>query len=145
MAPQTSHGYSVPNPLVDPHKRITVLKRKYYGQHLLVDTQRCNSRITSVPEVTVFIKELVDLIGMVGWGEPLVTRFPEDSAIGSLQGVSAIQMIYTSSITLHGHDLSRDMYLDVFSCKEYDEAKVETFVKDFFSPTKCKTQTIFRK
>jgi len=145
MLKDTGHGYNIPNPLLDIHKQITVDDEKYYGQHMLVDTRRCNKRITSIPDVTRFIKELVGLIDMVGWQEPMVTRFPEDKSIGSLQGVSAIQMIYTSSITLHGHDNTRDMYLDIFSCKEYDTDKVESFVKEFFSPVVYKSQTVLRK
>lgn len=139
------HGYSIPDPTIDLHKQITVDDEKYYGQHMLVDTRRCNSKITSIPAVTQFIKELVVLIDMVGWQEPMVTRFPEDKALGSLQGVSAIQMIYTSSITLHGHDQTRDMYLDVFSCKAYEAEKVENFVKEFFAPVVYKSQTLLRK
>jgi S-adenosylmethionine/arginine decarboxylase-like enzyme len=145
MLKNSGHGYNIPNPLLDIHKQITVNDEKYYGQHMLVDTRRCNERITSIPDVTRFIKELVGLIDMVGWQEPMVTRFPEDKAIGSLKGVSAIQLIYTSSITLHGHDNTRDMYLDIFSCKEYDTDKVESFVKEFFSPVVYKSQTVLRK
>ena len=145
MLRDTGHGYNIPNPLLDLHKQITVDDKKYYGQHMLIDTRQCNSKIISIPDVTQFIKELVVLIDMVGWKEPMVTRFPEDKALGSLQGVSAIQMIYTSSITLHGHDVTRDMYLDIFSCKEYDAEKVENFVKEFFSPVVYKSQTVLRK
>lgn len=145
MLKDSGHGYNIPNPLLDIHKQILVDDERYYGQHMLVDTRRCNHKITSIPDVTSFIKELVVLIDMVGWKEPMITRFPEDKSIGSLQGVSAIQMIYTSSITLHGHDNTRDMYLDIFSCKQYDTDKVESFVKEFFEPVVYKSQTFLRK
>ena len=45
-------------------------------------------------------------------------------------------LIETSNITAHFVEETNDMYLDVFSCKPFDEKKVEDIVGAYFGPVK---------
>jgi S-adenosylmethionine/arginine decarboxylase-like enzyme len=58
---------------------------------------------------------------------------------------SAVQLIQTSAITIHTNDEARDMYLDVFSCKDFEAETVIKAVKDWFAPASIDSQTLLRK
>jgi len=49
-----------------------------------------------------------------------------------LVGTSAIQFIKTSNITIHTLDLLKNVYLNVFSCKDFDTEVVKSFSSNFF-------------
>ncbi len=49
-----------------------------------------------------------------------------------LVGTSAIQFIKTSNITIHTLDILKQVYLNVFSCTDFDEEQVELFTIDWF-------------
>jgi S-adenosylmethionine/arginine decarboxylase-like enzyme len=101
----------------------------------------CNENITSIQAVKEFITQLVMDIDMVPFGECHCYRFGEGEEIG----LSAVQLIYTSSITMHTNDLYREGYLDVFSCKDFSENQVNESVKQVFSPERVEYQTIIRE
>ena len=84
---------------------------------------------------------MVKRIDMVPFGEPFVERFGEDDEVG----ISAVQLIQTSAITIHTNDEARDMYLDVFSCKDFNAEDVLSAVKDWFAPEGLDSQTLLRK
>ena len=64
---------------------------------------------------------LCKVIEMIPHGDPYVDRFGERD----LEGVSGVQMIETSSITLHADEGENRVFVDIFSCKKfnYDDAK----------------------
>ena len=112
----------------------------YYGKHLIVTAKACNENILDKAKIAAFVKELVPRIDMVAFGEPLVERFGE----GVQVGISAVQLILTSAITIHTNDQARDMYLDVFSCKTFAEDEVLKFVQEAFNPTSTNYQVLMR-
>lgn len=79
-----------------------------------------------------FLRELVSEIDMKAYGAPLLEHF----GTGKAKGWSAVQLIETSCITLHTCDDSRNMHLDVFSCKEFDPEVVKAFMQRFWCPEK---------
>jgi S-adenosylmethionine/arginine decarboxylase-like enzyme len=81
-----------------------------------------------------FINELIVEIDMEAYGPPLIEHFGKDGA----KGWSIVQLITTSCVTLHTCDSSRDMYLDLFSCKRFDAERVKRFIQLWFSPRKIK-------
>jgi S-adenosylmethionine/arginine decarboxylase-like enzyme len=78
---------------------------------------------------------------MIRHGEPIVARFGE----GIQVGISAVQLITTSAITIHTNDQARDLYLDVFSCKWFAEDTVLNKVKQMFAPQEITYQIVMRK
>ena len=143
----SNNGHAIqdaPTPL-EVHRNVIIMGKRYYGKQLLLDAEECNGNILSIQMVTDFIKQLVKEIDMLAWDDPLVEHFPQDDSIGSVKGISAVQLIYTSSITLHGHDNTRDMYLDVFSCKDFCKEEVEKFVTKFFKPKSITSQVVLRR
>jgi S-adenosylmethionine/arginine decarboxylase-like enzyme len=123
------------------YKGIQQNGKSYYGKHMLLHMVNCNENITSIQAVKEFITQLVMDIDMVPFGECHCYRFGEGEEIG----LSAVQLIYTSSITMHTNDLYREGYLDVFSCKDFSENQVNESVKQVFSPERVEYQTIIRE
>jgi S-adenosylmethionine/arginine decarboxylase-like enzyme len=105
-----------------------------WGQHLVLDMGGCNENICHKEAIRVFVKELVDEIDMVAYGEPIIVHFAEHSYEAA--GYSLVQLIETSAITGHFSDNNRDAYLDIFSCKSIDQATAIAVVERHFSPKK---------
>jgi S-adenosylmethionine/arginine decarboxylase-like enzyme len=107
----------------------------------MLDCSGCEG-ITDADNVRAFVKELVTAIDMVAVGEPWIER----TAIGipDKEGYSLYQLIVTSNISAHFVDQSKQTYLDVFSCKEFDKYIVCSVVKKYFNPSRIKTNFIAR-
>ena len=122
------------------YRRIQYAGVIYYGKHLIVTAKGCNKNILDISAITKFLATLTKRIDMVAYGDPVVARFGQGIEIG----ISAVQLIETSAITIHTNDSARDMYLDVFSCKTFDEEKAIAFIKKTFSPKSMNQQVLLR-
>ena len=117
---------------------------EYWGYHLVLDCKNGRKlNEDSEEDIRTFIKELVDKIDMVAYGEPNIAYLPTPSR-PECSGWSVVQLIYTSSITCHFADDSGDFYLDVFSCKIFDVDVVIDYVQQYFSPSTVKQTYLLR-
>jgi len=115
----------------------------YWGYHLMLDCGMCDlNKMTDKDNIRAFVKELVKSIDMIAIGEPWI----EQTAIGipDKEGFSMYQLIVTSNISAHFVDIPRQIYLDVFSCKDFDQEVVKNIVIKYFDPIKIKTNFILR-
>ena len=105
----------------------------YWGYHLILDCAELNPEAINDPDIIYnFVKRLVKDIDMVAYGEPQIVNFGS----GNKAGYTLVQLIETSNICAHfvpddGMG-GNAMYLDVFSCKEYDDEIVIKLVKEYF-------------
>ena len=107
----------------------------------MLDCSKCvPSTIRCAQNISVFTNSLVQRIDMVPYGKPQVVMF----GTGNKKGYTLVQLIETSNICAHFVEESDDMYLDVFSCKPFDEKVVKKVVDDFFSPATMDTKLILR-
>ena len=60
------------------------------------------------------------------------------------QGTSAVQFILTSSIVIHTLDQLRAVYINMFSCKEFDPKVAEQFSVKWFGAGDCSARFIDR-
>jgi len=60
------------------------------------------------------------------------------------QGTSAVQFILTSSIVIHTLDQLGAVYINIFSCKEYDPKVAEKFSVEWFGATDCSARFLDR-
>jgi S-adenosylmethionine/arginine decarboxylase-like enzyme len=123
------------------YKNIEVEGVAYYGKHMMLTCEQCNDQLLDLDVMSDFLKQLADEIDMIRHGEPLVARFGE----GIQVGISAVQLITTSALTVHTNDAARDLYLDVFSCKWFDEQTVIDSVNHRYAPQKLTYQVVLRK
>ena len=73
-------------------------------------------------------------------GAPWIER----TAIGipDKEGFSLYQLIFTSNVLAHFIDNQRHIYLDVFSCKEFDIDTIKDVVTTYFTLTKMKATLV---
>lgn len=113
---------------------------KHWGKHLLINARKGNLNVKCPYAITDFSKRLVKDIDMIPYGNPQVIHFGEDNKAG----YTLVQLIQTSNITGHFCDSSLDFYIDVFSCKDYDEKKVVELIEAVFKPQALKAQVVLR-
>jgi S-adenosylmethionine decarboxylase len=112
----------------------------HWGKHLILNCKAGNKNVLCKNAVSAFNTNLVKAIDMKAYGAPQVYHFGEDNK----KGLTSIQLIETSNITGHFCDDSKDFYLDVFSCKDYNVSDVIRLVKETFQPENIESHTIYR-
>lgn len=113
----------------------------YWGKHLVLDVQKCTPQaIRSRKAIDAFARHLVRDIKMVPYGEPQIQMF----GTGNKKGYTLVQLIETSNICAHFAEETNDMYLDVFSCKDFDQRRVEKLVRSYFQPMHMTGRVLYR-
>ena len=109
---------------------------KPFGCELILDLQGCDSRRFRRHHIERYMVELCDHIGMKRadlhfWdydGNPEL----KEAAPDDLAGTSAVQFIQTSSITIHALDRLRAIYVNIFSCRDFEARFAADFTAKFF-------------
>jgi S-adenosylmethionine/arginine decarboxylase-like enzyme len=113
-----------------------------WGKHLILDAAGCSpKRIGSEVVIKNFTNELVRRIDMVAYGDPQIVMF----GTGNKKGYTLIQLIETSNIAAHFVEENNSMYLDVFSCKDFDAEIVKDLVSEYFDAQKFSSRVLFRQ
>ena len=79
---------------------------------------------------------------MKAYGEPVIVYFAEHS--DEAAGYSLVQLIETSAITGHFSENNRDAYLDIFSCKTFENNIVIQVVEKHFAPQRIHLASLER-
>lgn len=103
-----------------------------WGFHGIYNVFRCCPVAIRTPATILrFNTDLVRRIDMKAYGEPFLQRFgPNDKVLG----YTLVQLIETSNITMHCVEETNDLYLDVFSCKVFQNEIVKDCIRDHFNP-----------
>jgi len=113
-----------------------------WGKHLILDAAGCSPKMIGCPIVIKnFTNELVRRIDMKAYGEPQIVMF----GTGNKKGYTLIQLIETSNIAGHFVEENNTMYLDVFSCKDFDPEIVKETVNKYFDAQKFNTRVLLRQ
>ncbi|MBU0634507.1 MAG: S-adenosylmethionine decarboxylase [Candidatus Omnitrophica bacterium] len=124
-------------------KRAKGIKRKLYGYELIMDLYDCDLAVlSSRKKLQEYVDKLCKLIKMKKFGKTLIPYFGEREEF--TKGYSLVQLIETSSITGHFSDHWRTAYLNIFSCKTYNQNLAKNFTKKFFGAKKVKTHFLKR-
>lgn len=107
----------------------------------MLDCSGCNDGIANRDTIYTFVKDLIQQIDMVAYGEPIIEYLCEGDP---KQGYSLLQLITTSNIAGHFLELNGTAYFDVFSCKEYDPDIAKAVVTKYFAPKKMRVNFITR-
>ena len=98
---------------------------KNYGKELILDLHGCDPQRFTRKNIKKFLVNLCLLIDMerqdLHWWD--YKGYPKvyGTAPAHLKGTSVIQFITTSNITIHTLDELKRVYINIFSCKEFDE------------------------
>jgi S-adenosylmethionine decarboxylase len=116
----------------------------YWGYHFILDCSGCDQeKMKDIKNVDHWIRSLVKDIDMQPIGEPRIeytaAEFPDKA------GFTVVQVIVTSSIVAHFVDGLGQIYLDVFSCKEFDVATVKESMQHYFGYKKAREYFLTRQ
>ena len=108
---------------------------KVYGYSLSLDLHVCDIKKFNRKSIKMFFKVLCQFTNMtpekLSWwdyeGEDMI-HVPIH-----LSGISAVQFITTSSIVIHSLDKLGKVFIDFFSCKEFDPNQIREFCANFFA------------
>jgi S-adenosylmethionine/arginine decarboxylase-like enzyme len=113
-----------------------------WGKHLILDAAGCSPKRISCPIVIGnFTRDLVKRIDMKAYGEPQIVMF----GTGNKKGYTLIQLIETSNIAGHFVEENNTMYLDVFSCKDFDAEVVKKLVHEYFHAQSFSSRVLLRQ
>ncbi len=105
-------------------------KRSVWGLATSIDLFGCDGEILrSKEKINQYVIELCDLIDMKRYLDPVIVHFGDDPKVS---GYSMTQLIETSLVSGHFAEGDNSVYLDIFSCKYYDQQEAVEFAKNFF-------------
>ncbi len=119
-----------------------------YGKELIIDLHNCNASLFTRKSIRAYFKALCARIDMkrskLTWWDDYRVAPEERQTEPHLKGTSAVQFITTSNITIHTLDLMQRVYINVFSCKDFDVEVVLAFTVKWFEGNVVHTKTVRR-
>lgn len=119
-----------------------------FGKELILDIHNADTSKFTREELERYFSELCELIDMerdeLHFWDDLDVPEEERQTEPHTKGTSAIQFILTSNITIHTLDELAAVYVNIFSCKDFDEFKASKFTKEFFNGEIITDRTIDR-
>ncbi len=107
-----------------------------YGKELILDLHECDPQTFTRDSIEDYFEELCDLIDMerceLYWWDDHEVPDNEKQTEPRLKGTSGVQFILTSNITIHTLDLMGNVYLNIFSCKDFDSRVAADLSKKWF-------------
>ena len=115
-----------------------------FGAELILDLHGCDPKlIRSKAKLATFARQLCRRIKMRRYGEPILAHFGHKDPMTN--GYSLVQLIETSSIVAHFSEGANKVYLNIFSCKEFDPADTAEFCRKFFKAKGNRRRFLIRK
>jgi len=109
---------------------------KPYGIEIIIDLHNCDPATFTRKSIRNYFKQLCELIDMkhekLCWWDDLHTPAEEKETEPHLVGTSAVQFIKTSNITIHTLDIMKRAYINIFSCKDFDDSVAVEFSEKWF-------------
>jgi len=120
-----------------------------YGKELILDFHDCNVGSFNRRAIEDFLQELCDCIKMtrcdLHFWDDMYTPEGEEQTEPHLKGTTAIQFMLTSNVTIHTLDLLGSVYINIFSCKDFDEYVAASVVARHFGGKVAQNLLIERK
>jgi S-adenosylmethionine/arginine decarboxylase-like enzyme len=110
----------------------------------MLDCGECDlKKMQNKENIEHWIRSLVVDIDMEPIGEPWITQVAMDQP--DKGGYTAMQAIVTSHISAHFVDSTKQIYLDVFSCRKFDKETVKQSVIKHFDTGAIREYSITRQ
>lgn len=118
-----------------------------FGPHLTLDMYYCDREaIVSKDVIFRVLDELPKLMDMHKISEPQIIPYEGngDQASFDKGGISAFVLIAESHITIHTFKEQRHIFVDIFSCKDFDVDKATDYLTYVFKPEKTEKNLFMR-
>ena len=107
-----------------------------YGYELILDLHGCNISTFNRKSLTDYFKKLCEAIEMercdLHFWDDIYLPDGEEYTLPHLKGVSAVQFIMTSNITIHTLELLKTVFINIFSCKGFDKEVAQKITEEWF-------------
>jgi len=121
---------------------------KSYGKELIIDLHNCDSSTFTRKSIKKYFKFLCEKIDMkpekLSWWDDHGLEPELQQTDPHTKGTTAVQFILTSNITIHTLDLLKNVYINVFSCKDFDANVAIKFSEEWFKGRVVNSQVIER-
>ena len=108
-----------------------------YGMEAIIDLKGCNvekfTRKSIKKYLEILCDEKIDMVRdkLVFWDD-LYTPKEYKQDLPHTAGTSGVQFILTSSIVFHTLNKTGELYINIFSCKDFDGQVAIDFTKEWF-------------
>lgn len=120
-----------------------------YGKELILDIHSCDSSTFNRRSIRNYFKDLCVLINMerskLCWWDDYGVPPEEQETEPHLKGTTAVQFIKTSNIVIHTLDLLGNVYVNIFSCRDFDSDAAAKFSAKWFGGDIVNSHLVERK
>lgn len=114
-----------------------------FGKHVTIDASSCSwEKLTNQSLIYNLLNELPEKIGMHKMTLPYVVEWMDKGA--KIPGISGFVMIAESHISIHTFPEKDYVFIDVFSCVNFEVEKAIDLLLDFFEAKKNTTKVVTR-
>ena len=115
-----------------------------FGLHVTIDASGCDKRkLASYSLVYDILNNLPGKIGMTKMTLPYVAKWLDKFASGT-EGISGFVMIAESHISIHTFPDQDYIFMDIFSCRNFDTQSAIKYLVNAFGVKKYKTNVLKR-
>lgn len=116
---------------------------KEFGQHLTIDASQCNrEKLTDQSFVYDILNKLPGKVGMTKMTLPYVVKWMDPGA--TVEGISGFVTIAESHISIHTFPEKDYVFMDVFSCRNFDVNKAFELLTKVFEAKKFTKKVVKR-
>ena len=114
-----------------------------FGQHLTIDASECKlEKLTDQGLVYDILNKLPDRLGMTKMTLPHVVKWLDAGA--TIDGISGFVMIAESHVSIHTFPEKNYVFIDIFSCKNFDVNKAAELLTKVFGAKKFTKKVVKR-
>ena len=107
-----------------------------YGKELILDLHDCDPLTFTRKSIKRYFKKLCKMINMercdLHFWDYKDEKEEYEKAPDHLKGTSAIQFISTSNITIHTLDVLKKVFVNIFTCKDFNPLLAREFTEFYF-------------
>lgn len=117
-----------------------------FGYELTLDLHGCNRlTITNEESLKGFAIELcANVIYMKRFGEPFI-EYNAKRGGQKTAGLSMIQLVETSAVSVHASEARNSVYVNIFSCQPFPFLATRRYCRKYFEATHCSAHLVRRK
>jgi len=110
-------------------------RREAFGPHLMMDLTQCNpDKLSDYDFIFHTLNDLPEKIGMTKITQPYV--FPYSGLIPEDKGITGVVVIAESHISIHTFQEKDYVFVDLFSCKDFDVDFAADYIVNAFESKK---------
>lgn len=114
-----------------------------FGPHLMLDLHGCNKeKLTDFNRIYELLRDMPAQVGMTRISEPQLLKYKDKWA--ETEGVTGVVILAESHISIHTFPDDEFVFLDIFSCRNFDYEGTAKKLVDFFESTNPKTHLVKR-